>query len=54
MNSAAGTLRNGVPVSNPELLEPGDRITLGNLTLRVLQPGEVATVAGPLVDEAAG
>lgn len=54
LHSAAGTLRNGNPVGDPELLEPGDRITFCNLTLRVLQPGEVATVAGPLVDEPAG
>lgn len=54
MKSAAGTLRNGRPVGEPELLEPGDRITFCNLTLRVLRPGEVAVVAGPLVDEPAG
>ncbi len=54
LKSAAGTLRNGLPVSDPVLLEPGDRITFCDLTLRVLQPGEVATVAGPLTGEAAG
>lgn len=54
LNSAAGTLHNGKSVGEPELLEPGDRVTFCGFTLRVLQPGEVATVAGPLADEAAG
>ncbi len=54
LGSAAGTLRNGAPVRDPELLEPGDRVTLCGFTLCVLQPGDVAVLAGPLVDEPAG
>lgn len=54
MGSSGGTFRNGRKVTDPVLLDPGDRITFAGMTLRVLQPGEVALVAGPLVNEPAG
>jgi hypothetical protein len=54
VGSSGGTFLNGRKVTEPVLLEPGDRITFAGMTLRVLQPGEVALVAGPLVGEAAG
>jgi hypothetical protein len=54
IGSSGGTFLNGRKVTDPTLLEPGDRITFSGMTLRVLQPGEVAVVAGPLVDESAG
>lgn len=54
MGSSGGTLLNGRKVTDPVLIEPGDRITFAGMTLRVLQPGEVALVAGPLVGEPAG
>ncbi len=55
LQSSGGTAVNRRRIAGePVLLEPGDRIQLAGLTLRVLQPGEVAVVAGPLMDQSAG
>lgn len=54
MGSSGGTFLNNHKVRDPTLIEPGDRVTFAGMTLRVLKPGEVALVAGPLVGESPG
>jgi hypothetical protein len=52
--STGGTFLDGQKITAPTPIEAGARLTFGGMTLRVLTPGQVATVGGPLVDQQPG